>query len=384
VAVTGHRFLVSEEIGKKDNRKPVNHNEITFKDILDKQKVWTEYTDFASEVPTIISEEVKENSKREAKLIEDLRRSPEFKRLTIRDVAANLEKAGKLLAEGSVVGVDATMGKYHLLSGVRCQIGVVAVNYQGEQIKHSFFISQASVREEAENVLDRIVQRVASDDNLSDLYLRGIMMYREREAGMDPKFTGKYIMYHGPLLPFELMSGLGRLRALPVTLEILEKIVKSKRAFSIISTSSYKDYMYFGLALNSGQYLFSEKYNMENHLLNTSDFLTWNNKWRQQEKERVEEFIKNYASQIQIGVIKIGERPFVFNAHKDIFDLAAAIIAKDASYQKEKGFPLLIDYADNLCTEYFSESQYARIMEWELARSGGYLRESGERRMRVK
>lgn len=335
-------------------------------------------------MPTIIAKEVGDNSRKEAKLIEDLKNSDVFKKLTVRDVKPNLERAEKLLTGGAVVGVDATMAKYHLLSGVRCQIGVVAVNYQGDQIKHSFFISQANLRDEAEDVLERIVQRAEIDDNLSDMHLRGLMMYREREAGLNSKFDGKLIMYHGPLLPFELMSGLGRLRALDVTLDILKKIVSSKRTFSIISSSSFKDYTYFGLAIKNGQYLTSPDYNMEHHLTQTSDFLAWSNKWREEEKKKVEDFIKDYASQINIGVIRTSERPYVFHAHRDIFDTAAAVIARDSMFQNEKGFPLLIDYADNLCSEYFSASQFNHMVDWELAKSGNYLRESGERRMRVK
>jgi hypothetical protein len=357
---------------------------LTFGDILNQQKTWVDYSDFCDQIPQIISKDVEENARNEAKLIEDLKKDPVFKSATVKDVAPKLKEAERLLTQGNVVGVDGTKAEYHLLSGVRCQIGIVAVNYQGDQIKHSFFISRASLKEEAENVLERISQRTESDDNLSNMHLRGLMLYREREAGMDPKFDGRYIMYHGPLLPFELMSGLGRLRALDITLDLLRKVVRSKKVMSVISTTSFKDLSYFGLAIEKGEYLTHPNFNMEYHLVNTSDFLTWANKWREEEREKVTDFIRDYASQIQIGVIRIGDRPYVFNAHKDIFDIAAAIIAKDSSFQAEKGFPLLIDYADNLCTEYFSSSQFNRMMDWELAKTNSYTREAAERRMRVK
>ena len=358
--------------------------EITFYDLLNEQKTWTDYGTFVSQVPALITHDVRENSERETKLIDDLKKSDAFKKLDIRNVKDNLGAAEQLLREGNVVGVDATMAKYFFLSGVRCQIGVVAVNYQGEQIKHSFFISQSGLREEASDVIQRVVQRAETDDNLSEMHLRGLMMYREREVGMNPQFEKKYILYHGPLLPFELMSGLGRLRALNITLELLEKVVRSKRVMSIISSSSYKDYLYFGLALEPGQYFTSPEYTLANHLTHTSDFLAYANKWREEEGKRVKEFIDDYASQINIGVIKMSHRPFVFHAHKDIFDLAASIIARDSMFQSQKGFPLLIDYADNLCSEYFSASQFNELVEWELAKSGTYLREAGERRMREK
>ena len=355
-----------------------------FRDLLEQQKQWDDYSQYCSEVTGIMSTEVRENAKSEEKLIRDLRNDPAFRQFSISDVKPKLEEAEDLLASGRVVGVDGTMARYNFLSGVRCQIGVVAVNYQGEQLRHSFFISQASLREEADAVLDRILQRSESYDNLSDMHLRGLMMYREREVGMDPKFAGKYILYHGPLMPFELMSGLGRLRALDVTLDMLRRIVRSKRAISIISSSAYKEYYYYGLAMEKGQYMMHPQYDLGRHLRQERNFVSMREKWRDDEFEKVDNFIKNYASQIRIGVIRMGQRPYVFHAHKDIFDTAAGIIARDSMFQREKGFPLLIDYADNLCTEHFSDAQFGRMMDWELAKKDLYLRESGERRMRSK
>lgn len=355
----------------------------TFRDMLEQQQMWTDYAVFCSQVPDIIRSDMENNARNEDRLVNDLRNHQAFRNMTVADTKPMLGDAEKLLTEGNVVAVDGTMAKYPMLSGTRCQIGIVAVNYQGEKIRRSFFISHASLHEESDDVIDRIQRRSESDD-LSSMYLRGLMMYREREAGMDAKFNGKYILYHGPLLPFELMSGLGRLRALDTTLELLRKIVRTKQVMSIISSSSFKDFLYYGLALERGQYLTHPDYTLEYHLTNTSDFLRWSGKWRDDERAEVEEFIRDYASQIRIGVIRIGDRPYVFHAHRDVFDRAAGIIARDSMFQREKGFPLLVDYADTLATEYFSSAQFARMVEWGLSKTRTYLRESGERRMRVK
>lgn len=357
---------------------------LTFNDLLEQQKTWSDYTDFCSQISGVISEEVKENSRREAKLIDDIKKHPVFKSLEVRNTEPRLKEAEELLTTGNVVGIDATMAKYPLLSGTRCQIGVVAANYLGEQIRHSFFISQANVQDDPEDALERIVKRAEMDDQLSDMHLRGLMFYREREAGLNPKFEGKYLLYHGPLLPFELMSGLGRLRALDTTLGLLKKLVSSRKCMSIISTPSFKEYTYLGLAIENNQYLFGKEYTLAHHLTNTTDFLSWSKKWREEEYNKVQDFINDYASKIYIGVIRISDRPYVFHAHRDIFDLAASIIARDSMFQREKGFPLLIDYADTMCSEYFSASEFNKMVDWELAKSGNYLRESGERRMRLK
>jgi hypothetical protein len=107
-------------------------------------------------------------------------------------------------------------------------------------------------------------------------------------------------------------------------------------------------------------------------------------KWRDEEFQKMQRFLRNYAEQICIGVIRVSERPYVFHAHKDNFDLAAAIIARDAMHQREKGFPLLIDYADTLCSHYFSAGDFNNMMEFELARHGEYLSEVPEQRLRLK
>jgi len=358
--------------------------DIRFTDILNGQQTWTDYADFCRNIPDIIKNEVYENAQDEARLIRDLKESPEFQKTIVRDALPHLAEAEELLMGGNVVGVDGTMTKYRLLSGTRCLIGVVAVNYAGDQMRHSFFISQASFREEAELVLDRILQRSDADRDLSDIHLRGIMMYKERESGMSPKFDGKYIMYHGPMLPFELMSDLGRLRALDTTLEILRKVVRSERAMSVISATTHRDLMYFGLAIESGQYVTHPDWNLEHYFTTSSALLAYRDKWREDEISKVENFIKDYGSQIRIGVIRVGERPYVFHAHEKSFDLAASILIRDAMLQREKGFPLLIDYADTLCSQYFSSEQFNRMMDWQLAQTNTYLRESGERKMRMK
>ena len=356
---------------------------VTFRDLLN-QKTWTEFSDFVREAGAVIESQVENHVKEEKQLIEDLKKTPEFKKLKIKSVKDNLADAEKLLLEGNVVGVDGTRTAYRLISGLRAQIGVVAVNYVGDKIRKSFFISEATLKTQSKDIIERISGRALHGENLSDMALRGLMLYREREAGLDPKFSDKYVMFHGALLPFELMSGLGRLRALDTTLDLLRRIIKEKRFFSVISSTAFQDYVTFGKAINKMEYFTAKEFNIGNYLENSSDFLKWKEKWRPDELEKIQEFIRDYGEKILIGVIRVGAKPYVFHAHEDIFDKAAAIIARDAMFQKEKGFPLLIDYADALCTQFFSAGDFKAKMEWELARRGAYLEEAPERDLRMK
>ena len=64
--------------------------------------------------------------------------------------------------------------------------------------------------------------------------------------------------------------------------------------------------------------------------------------------------------------------------------MAARIIARDSLFQREKGFPLLLDYADNLCSTLFKASDFNNIIEFKLAQEGEYLSEMPEDSMRQK
>jgi len=355
----------------------------TFADLLN-QKTWTDYGEFVAEAPGLYAAEVEEHVTTERELVSQLRNHPDFARLERFRVDEGLAEAERLLSEGQVVGVDGTVAKYRLLSGVRCQIGVVAVSYAGDSIKHSFFISEASLRDEPQDAIARIAGRQTKDDTLSEMAIRGLMLYREREAGLSPSFEGRFVMMHGPLLPFELMSGLGRLRALGVTLDLLRNIVRQRRFFSVISSTAYQDYLTFGRAIEPGEYLTASAYTLGRHLRNDSGFLEHKDKWREDERNVVEQFLGDYADRIMIGVIRVGDRPYVFHAHKEHFHTAAALIARDSMFQREKGFPMLIDYADCLCSEYFSSGEFRRLVEWELAKRGALIAEAPERDLRMK
>lgn len=357
-------------------------NQQTFESLLS-QKQWTDYDSFVSEAPKLYATEIANHVVSETDLIRQLKQHELFKKLTIREVSPNLTRATELLHGGRVVAVDGTRSSYRTYSGMRCQIGVVAVNYSGDQIKRSFFISEAGFRKPVDDIIQAIAKRNTAEDQVSEMVVRALMLYREREAGMDDKFKGSFVMFHGPLLPFELMTGLGRWRALEKTLDVLERIVREKRCFSVISTTAFQDYLTFGRAIERGQYLTASHYTVGHHIADNHDFMA-REKWRDEEFARMQQFLRNYAEQIWIGVIRVSDRPYVFHAHKDNFDIAAAIIARDAMYQREKGFPLLIDYADALCSRYFSTADFNNMMEFELARHGEYLSEAPEQRLRLK
>jgi hypothetical protein len=92
---------------------------------------------------------------------------------------------------------------------------------------------------------------------------------------------------------------------------------------------------------------------MENSYLPTAHF-------SKEDEALFKDFVKDYCDDIRIGVYKAGFKPYVFEAHVDSFDKAASLIMKDAENQPMRGFPLLIDYADAICSSLLSGSDFQR------------------------
>lgn len=300
-----------------------------------------------------------------------------------RKISQDLSEIEKLLISGKVIGIDGTVAQHKTISGTMAQIGVVAVNYLNEKIKHSYFISEAKFKTDIEDVGDYLQSHDSKNKIISNLVVRAALFYRERELGLSDNFKDCYKLYHGPLLPFELMMGLGRLRALEYTLAILERLIRDKKCFSIISRSQNDVFLRLGMALEPGEYMLLKHTNIGKEISQNEAFIR-EDKWREEEHLRIRHFLNKEASQISVGIIKISHRPYVFHAHKDCFDIAAQIIARDSMFQHEKGFPLLIDYADNLCSTFFKASDFNRIIEYKLALEGEFLSEMPEDSLRQK
>lgn len=361
-----------------DDRK----NEITFADLLAQRK-WDDYREFISQAPQEYAKELSEDLSREKEIRQRIRAELLSQRFSIRQYKSNLSAAEALLFNGRVVGVDGTIVKQRTLSGLRCQIGVVAVNYNNKRVQTAYFISEASLRTTVQDLVEVLKSRETKNRILSEMVVRALMLYREREVAVRPEFANCHKLLHGPLFPFELMTGLGKMRALESTLSILEKLAEDEKVMSIISTSTQDDYLTLGAALEPGEYMVDESFSVGDEINANHDFFD-ESKWRAKEHARVEAFLKEVAGDILIGVIKVAQRPYVFHAHRKVFDESAAIIARDARLQHEKGFPLLIDYADTLCSNYFPASDFTSILNYRLARDGVFLENTSERDMRAK
>jgi hypothetical protein len=355
---------------------------ITFKEILN-QKVWNNYEDYVTqgieEYSQSLSKELEIGRKMNSKI-----RAFVEKNFEIKKIPNNLSRAEQLLTEGSVIGIDGTLAKHRTVTGLMAQIGIIAVNYKNEKLQHSYFISEANYKEDIEEVTEYLFSHEPDNQIISDLVIRAVLFYREREIGLKEEYDKLFKLYHGPLIPhFEMLGGLGKLRALDTTIEVLEKIIRNKKCISIISRSINNAYIRLGFSLNKGEYFKLKHTNIGKEIRKNERFMN-PEKWRINDFDKVTGFLDDQASRVDIGIIKISERPYVFHAHKENFDIAAEIIARDSMFQHEKGFPLLIDYADTLCSNYYKASDFYKILEYKLAKEGEFLSEMSEETLRQK
>jgi hypothetical protein len=356
---------------------------ITFREILN-QKSWNSYEDYIAEgiaqYTTELSNDITEGRKHKKEIREFIEKNFEIKK-----IPSDLTVETNLLSSGEVVGIDGTIATHKTITGTMAQLGVIAVNYLNEKIQHSYFISEAKYKEDIKDVTEYLFSHEFANKIVSAPVLRAALQVRERELGLDDKFKNKYKIYHGPLIPFEMLANPGRaeLKILAVTIEILEKIIANKKCMSIVSRSQNDAYIRIGLSLNPGEYVQLKK-SVGLEILEDRSLLKDKDRWREEDYLKVNNFINQRAMKIKVGLIKVSQRPYVFHAHEEIFDLAARIISRDSMFQKEKGFPLLVDYADNLCSTYFKASDFNKIIEYQLAKEGEFLSEMSEETLRQK
>ncbi len=356
---------------------------ITFRDILN-QKVWNKYEDYIAEgikqYSKELADDIIEGKKHKKEIREFLEQHFEIKK-----VPSDLTKEKELLIKGEIVGIDGTIATHKTITGTMAQLGVVAVNYLNEKIQHSYFISEARFKQNIENVTEYLYSHEPINKIISSVVLRAALQVRERELGLDDKFKDKYKIYHGPLIPFEMLANPGKadFKVLDVTLEVLEKIINNKKCLSVVSRSQNDAYIRIGLSLNKGEYIQLKK-SVGLEILEDRTLLKDKERWREEDYLLVNNFVNKRVTKIKVGLIKVSQRPYVFHAHEDIFDQAARIIYRDSLFQKEKGFPLLIDYADNLCSTFFKASDFNNIIEYQLAKEGEYFSESSEENLRRK
>ncbi|MDD5591212.1 MAG: hypothetical protein PHY18_04725 [Dehalococcoidales bacterium] len=343
--------------------------EVTFTEFV-KPERWKDFDSHARSINSDLSKDLATSSRQNERIRKEVRDFLE-KEYDIRRVGDK----ELLWAEGKLFGcqvsaVDGTHSTYPMLSGIRCRIGVAATSYKNKRTDGVVFVSEQHLHPTETSVLGILKNRKPENRLISNMLIRAIMFYMERKIGLERQ--EEWVMFNGPVIPYELRTGIGRLRALDPCLLLCEQALERKTIVGVIGTSSEPEIISLGLALNSGEYvrLRSFKEDLEDYLpaahFNVAD------------QARFQRFIETYGDKLDVGIYKAGQRSYMFHAHSECFDEAAAVIMRDSMFQQLRGYPLLIDYADSLCTHMLASSDFRRMVDFGLAREGSLSFEQSE------
>jgi len=306
-----------------------------------------------------------------------------------------------MLYSGRVFAADGTLAKYATLSLVGAQIAISKVSYQGgtgQIISNMMHWGQELPR--TVTVAD-IVQAIKSrkkihGDHLSNLFLYALMTYKEREVLLDTP-PGTFKLIQGPVFPHEMLTGAGRSRIMVTCLNLIKQMIDDGNYATIISSSSDSQLLDLGMALNAGEYLVVDT--GEDVLM---DFLYEDGDDSNQLKAHYtttkvpeyggrsqldifNDFMKDYGPRVVRGVLRAHRmsRPYVFFCNADRIPEAVHMLLADAAHTGPRGFPLLVDLADQYCSGSFKASEYTTRLNAEFARaSSGSIMYQSERSSR--
>jgi hypothetical protein len=304
----------------------------------------------------------------------------------------DLEKIHRTtLFTGKVEAVDGTRLSHDSLAVTIIQLGICLVSYQGEEGTWAHRLYRRDLRSRPEDPVDEAIaliearQRrqavgVEGGDALTELGTRGLMTYAER-AVLTDLATAPWRMGQGSPAPYELLTGAGALRLVGPSLELLRRLIFKHRRFVFVpSAPRQRGLLTLGMALRPLEFLVYGYLKPEiqdmvelGHLRGTA-------------RADALDFLETAGNAVAVGVFRASAAapPYVFYAPADpeLCAQAAAIAIADAVLQENRGFPLLLDMADQLVRAAFGREDFIGTIEAAYAAHGRPLAYSSERETR--
>jgi len=301
----------------------------------------------------------------------------------------NLEEIHrKLLFNGAVEACDGIVVSHDTLPVTITQIGICLVSYQGDQGTWAHRIFRRDLRtagtknpvDEVMDLLDRRRERGDQDNSrnrLSNLARRGIMAYAERAVLLD-RSQAPWRLGHGNPTPHELVTGSGMPDLLREGLSIMKRLVLDHRRFVYVPRSTKaRELLTIGNALYPLEYaIIDTNEQMLKRILSNHYF---GQEWGPLGAQ-VKEFSKECGAKVVTGMYRASSLApaQMFYAHVDHAHEAALIALADSVLQEHRGFPLLIDLADSLCSSTFGSDVFTVSTQLAYAAAGEPYRYSGQ------
>lgn len=347
--------------------------EINF-DVLTDASRWQTFDAHIAKIDAELDADLRSRVEEEVVLRREVRKclEREYDIRTADDAA--LTRAEALLFQTKVCAVDGTWSHFPMLSGLRCRIGVAATTYRDKRTEAVLYVSEQHLQSPEDDPLELLKQRRPEGQMLTPMVARAVMLYKERQVALGR--SEEWALVNGPLVPYELRTGLGKLRALRPCLDIAGSFIEKKQVVGVLGHTVHLERASAGLALEPGEYvrICDLAADLEEYMGQA--------KFSDSDSRVMRQFIGDYGTQIVQGIYRAGARPYVFEAHEAFFDEAAALLIADSSFQPLRGYPLLIDYADSICKHMLSASDFQRQVQFKLAKLGSLAHEAPEELLR--
>lgn len=355
----------------------------TFDQFLDDSN-WTDlanhYKNFNKKVEENIETAVKHDKK-------SLIRKELAKRFTIKKGNINLQNTlKKELLSGNVVAVDGTCSDYDLLTvGFQARIGIIAINYKNIKSGFTIYISDPFIpfeKETFEEIFLYAAQKKRGSVGVSSSHIKSIMLFKERDFVLGRK--EKYKMIQGDIFPYELRTGQGKLRGLSSCLRLGRRLLNEDNIVATQTTTTDPQLRLVGAALEPGEYIELQDYYEDLSKFLNGDEETSPAHFNFEDKETFRVFMEDARNKFVIGVYKAVEsnRAYVYYVPKNNSETMVNLLFADAGFQPLRGFSLLLDYADSVCTRLLSTEDFNKQIEAKLARNRLFESEISEKALR--
>lgn len=324
---------------------------------------------------------------------------PEAGHYTIeKDVLKDVHRG--LLFNGGVAACDGTHQRHDSLALTIHQIGVCLVSYTGNQGSWSTRLFRRDLREDRGDpvetmtaLLERRRARAGLNqpdrrDALTELAERAVMSYAEVSVLLD-QTDAVWRMGHGLPAPYQLLAGAGNPDVAVESIRLMRRLIEEQKKFVYVSSEGAdREYLTLGQALRPLEYLvvgtLADKIERFVDSVEFTTKPTVDTDWDGESlspTDWVIRFRDRVASQVVFGVYRASALapPQVFYAHRDHFELAAAIAVADSVLLPQRGFPMLIDLADRTCKGVYGGGSLREMAETAYTRAGVGVRFGSER-----
>lgn len=208
------------------------------------------------------------------------------------------------------------------------------------------------------------------------------MAYAER-AVLLKKSTAAWRMGHGNPASYELLTGSGNADLLRHSLTLLEELIFEHKKFVFVpSTIADRTLLTLGAALHPLEYLVFDS--MQERMEQIASGNYRGEGWSDL-ADAVKKFAREAGRKVMLGAYRASvlSTPQVFYAHEDHVHEAALIAMADSALQEHRGFPMLIDLADTVCSTTFAASTLNAATSVAYADAGAAFKHLPERTTRT-